>query len=679
MPRPERAAASAASAHAPAGDEADEPELLQLLASEVAALGDASLDAFYRDATAQPDGHFAALGTVALRALKERQAAHLKLLLSPLPRDRQLLRHADAIGRTLALIGASGPLLVRMQALHRRVLFAVLERSVLDAAQRYALLQRVEQRLDADLQRQTEAFERVTASYFRALSRPFVDPGTPWIEMAAAELRVLGALPGIRAALLLRMNQDGVLTVESSAGPGARAIAEVMQGRATSVVIDPATPRGQGLVALAWRTMQPQSTPNYADDPRLSYWAETATRLAVQSTYALPVLDHERHVVACVYLYGAYPNQFESGWIQEFGRGLQRRWEQNWQHCGASHVYALPQDLAAAYRQQIFSGGLEMHVQPVIHLPSGTLHSMEALARLRMPDGTLVPPGRFLPLLGNVELDQLFRAGLAQALGWLRAQSALPHLSVSINMAPSTLLDADCPRWVRDALDRHGVAAHRLRIELLESQGLDSAVERDNIAQLTRLGTKLSMDDLGSGYSSLERLSRLPFDVIKIDQGLLGAVRSNPAQVIGLIGSLIQMARDFNREVIVEGLEDDALIEAVAALGATLGQGYGLCRPMSLPQATAWLHGYRPRPATGDIRTAIGALAYHWRHIRIMRIPKPRTELASSPLTAFLRNWAPHDAAAAEWHARVLAGEGDDVGEAGQKLSDWLVRAIAQA
>ncbi len=671
---------TAGSAHLPAGFEADEAEMLRLLESEVAALGDASLDAFYRDAAAEPDGSFAALGASALHALKARQAAHLKLLLSPVPHGRQLLRHADAIGRTLALIGASGPLLVRMRSLHRQVLSAVLERSALDAVQRYALLQRIDQRLDADLQRQTESFERVTASYFRALSRPFVDPGTPWLEVASAELRALGALPGIRAALLLRMNQEGVLTVESSAGPGAREIAEVMQGRTTSVLIDPATPRGQGLVALAWRTMQPQSTPNYAEDPRVRYWADTAIRLQVQSTYAPPVLDQDRHVVACVYLYGSYPNQFESSWIREFGRGLQRRWEQNWQHCGATNVYALPQDVAAAYRQQIFSGGLEMHVQPVIHLPSGTIHSMEALARLRMPDGTLVAPGRFLPLLGNVELDQLFRAGLAQALGWLRAQPGLPHLSVSINMAPSTLLDPDCPRWVRDALARHEVDAHRLRIELLESQGLDSAVERNNVEQLTRLGIKLSMDDLGSGYSSLERLSRLPFDVIKIDQGLLGAVRSNPERVVGLIGSLIQMARDFNREVIVEGLEDDALIEAVAALGATLGQGYGLCRPMSLPNATSWLNRYRPRPIAGDIRTAIGALAYHWRYTRTMRIPKPHTDLAACPLTAFLRTWAPHDAAAAAWHARVHAGEGegDDVDEAGRKLGDWLVRAIAQ-
>lgn len=182
------------------------------------------------------------------------------------------------------------------------------------------------------------------------------------------------------------------------------------------------------------------------------------------------------------------------------------------------------------------------------------------------------------------------------------------------------------------------------------------------------------MDDLGSGYSSLERLSRLPFDVIKIDQGLLASLRTQPMRVLSLVGSLIQMAHDLQREAVVEGLEDEAAVEAVSLLGATLGQGFGICRPMPLERMAGWLRDFEPQPMPGAVRTPLGALAYHWRYMRQRNSPSWHGNLANCPLTAFLRTQAPGDRDVAQWHSRLHAGE--NVDEAARHISDWLVRSI---
>lgn len=654
-------------------------ELLRLIAPQVAQMGDDIVNSVYGDLFSEQESPRAvgALDSTVLRQLKSQQTAHLQLLVSPDTTREVLLGRADAMGQAHALVGVANSVLERGRALYRSLLVGVGARVGLDLEQRYGLSSVVDQRLHDDAQCQTEAIDRVLGSYWRLLSGVYPAGATPWADATAQELEPLGALPGIHAALLLRLDQNGVLTVERSAGPRAQEISEVMRNPSTSVVIDPASPRGQGLVALAWRSRQPQSTPSYASDPRLHFWTEQATRLGVQSTFALPVCDESGHVVACVYLYGAYPNQFEAPWMREFGRGLQRRWEQIWQRCQSRGSFAITQELADAYRKRLFAGGVQMYLQPVFDLRSGEVTTVEALARLCMPDGQVITPAQFLPLLGHAELDRLFRLGLAQVLDWLVEQAVeFTRLGVSINLAPSTLLNPDCAGWVGKALRERGLEPRRLQIELLETQELHSEAQRHSIEQLATLGVRLSMDDLGSGYSSLERLSQLPFDVIKIDQGLLATLRSHPLRVLSLVGALIQMVHELGREAVVEGLEDEDAVEAVVLLGATAGQGFGLCRPMPLQHAAAWLRDFRPVPARKSVCTGLGALAYHWRYMRALDTPQLHTDLENCPLTNYLRRVAPKDRRIEQWHAKLH--EGQDVDTAARHIRDWLLRAIAE-
>ncbi|WP_165802575.1 EAL domain-containing protein [Arthrobacter sp. Bz4] len=326
-----------------------------------------------------------------------------------------------------------------------------------------------------------------------------------------------------------------------------------------------------------------------------------------------------------------------------------------------------------SYRERLHSGGLEAFMQPVVDLRDGSVHLFEALARLRMADGRIASPGEFLPYLTKNELDLLFVGMLDQALGWVATWDGEGlKANISVNLPPSTLLNPDCLTLVRDALERHNIAPNRLGLELLESQTLEWEVQRDALDQLVGLGVGLAMDDLGAGHSSLKRLSVLPFSAIKLDRELLTEIRRKPVETLSMIASLIQMGRDFEMNVAIEGLEDLGITEAAVVLGAPLGQGYYLTRPLPAVEAAGWARGFTLDVQPSAPRTYLGGLAYHWQFARL-GAPHPRP-LAACPLTGLLDD-SPANEDVMRWHALQHDPEATHP-SAGRLLMDWLVQQI---
>ncbi|OIQ74073.1 oxygen sensor protein DosP [mine drainage metagenome] len=431
-----------------------------------------------------------------------------------------------------------------------------------------------------------------------------------WPDVAAAELATLAALPGMLACATLRPDVDGVFQIESLAGNAE--LGALLRSAELAPRLDPAHPAGRGLVAAAWRGARIERSSSYLDDVRTQAWHEALRVQRVRSIVAIPVAADAQRSDMILVLLGAFPRQFDASPMQHFAQGLQRRWRE----LRASRQRRLPhavlqQDLAQSYRERLFSGGLEMQVQPIVDLHSGALRKVEALARLRLDDGALVPPGMFLPLLGNAELERLFRLGLEQALAMLREWDTQGlHVELSLNLPPSTLLAADCANWIGDALRAHGVAAPRLTLELLESESVDDASFADAVARLQPLGVRFAMDDLGAGYSSLTRLATLPFDTLKVDQTLAAQLHTRPIDTLRLMSTLIQVGHDTRRCVVIEGLEDEALIEAARVLGAHEGQGYAYARPMPAGALPAWAAQRTVRSqAHTRPRTPLGRLA----------------------------------------------------------------------
>lgn len=635
------------------------------------------VETFYAELSHVPEAKsiLANLGDDEMCMLMSRQAEHIGFLLDPATTQAMILKRAQHVGQAHALSGVGSSLLVQAMMLYRRLLSEHLNQAVLSARDRYRILLTAESRLHDDIQSQIQTDASITQVYLRILSEMMPRQGTLWADATRAEITALGNLPGIQGALLLRLNTEGAFSVEAVAGPRGQEIAAVLQTPGSEAVADPDSPRGQGLTAQAWRTLRILSSPSYSRDPRYQYWHSVAHPLGVRSSLSVPVVNAIGQSEAVVSLFGAYPNQFESMVMQQFARGLEQRWEGVWLRC-SSPPPVLSEELALLYRQRLFGDGLIMHMQPLVDLQTGQLVKVEALARLQLPDGETIPPVKFLPLLGRADLGRLFRMGLDVVLSQLVAWEK-QGLSIqgSLNLPPSTLLEPDCARWVEDALRLHGVAPNRLTLELLETEGMDHQTQDRVIDQLVRVGVHLAMDDLGSGYSSLQRLSALPFETIKADQSLLARIQDNPVQVLSLIGAIIQMGRDFERSVVVEGLENEGLIEAAAILGAPYGQGYGLARPMPATDILPWSKTFKLPIQAGEIHTYLGALAYHWKIIHGGEPASP-TSADTCPLATFLNQLGEVALDAAAWHIQFHSGQ--DAPGASKKLTDWLVGKIRE-
>lgn len=230
-------------------------------------------------------------------------------------------------------------------------------------------------------------------------------------------------------------------------------------------------------------------------------------------------------------------------------------------------------------RRGMAAGELEVHYQPKVDIASGELAGVEALVRWRR-DGQLVPPGSFLPaveqggLIRNLTLFVLDTA-IADARRWERKGL---RLSVAVNVAPVSLND---PRLIDDvaaALRKHDIDPGRLTLEVTETAVIDDdEVAGCMLQRLADLGVCLSVDDFGTGHSSLARLTRHPFSELKIDRSF---VMTLTTQQRPIVATLIRLAKTLELRVVAEGVEDDATLNALRALGCDVAQGYLLGRPM---------------------------------------------------------------------------------------------------
>ena len=332
-------------------------------------------------------------------------------------------------------------------------------------------------------------------------------------------------------------------------------------------------------------------------------------------------------------------------------------------------VRTSPEDYRAALRD----GNVLVHFQPVVDLRDGSVHLFEALARLQLPVGRVAYPQEFLPHLGAGDLRNLYSSVLDQALevvaAWDRNGA---RYDLSVNLPPEILQDGTIPRLTEKLLQTHNIAPSRLGLELLESQTMKLASQSAALQELMDLGVGLAMDDLGAGYSTLQRLSSFPFNAIKLDRGLLFHTYDKPVETFSIIATLIQMGKDLQMNVVIEGLEDEGLTEAAILLGAPLGQGYYFAKPMAPHECVHWHDSFDLELHRSPIRTALGALAYHWQFARAAA-PHPE-ELPKCPLTRFL-----HQAAATEevhtWHSLQHSKHGTHLASS-RNIIEWLTQRI---
>ena len=247
--------------------------------------------------------------------------------------------------------------------------------------------------------------------------------------------------------------------------------------------------------------------------------------------------------------------------------------------------------LLAELRRAISSDELVLHYQPKVALDTGDVVGMEALVRWQHPTRGLLPPDEFVPLAARTgAVADLTRwvldAALAQQSSWSEQGIDLP---VAVNLAAANIVDVTLPDAIAALLERHGVAGDRLECEISEHTVM-SDPERaiDVLERLRALGVRLSLDDFGTGHSSLAYLKRLPLDEVKIDRSFVAGMAQDENDAV-IVRSTIDLARNLGLVVVAEGVETEDVMLELAALSCDTAQGYHLSRPIPAAELTAWL------------------------------------------------------------------------------------------
>ncbi|HMC81401.1 MAG TPA: EAL domain-containing protein, partial [Acidimicrobiia bacterium] len=267
----------------------------------------------------------------------------------------------------------------------------------------------------------------------------------------------------------------------------------------------------------------------------------------------------------------------------------------------AMHTAALERlELEADLRRALASGEFVVHYQPIVRLADVSLVGMEALVRWNRPGHGLVPPLEFIPAAEETALileigRWVLEDACRQFALWQAEYRFSPPLHLSVNLSARQLQDPALVPEVGKLLDRSGLDATELVIEITESVLMEEpepAIER--LRSLKALGVRLAIDDFGTGYSSLSYLRRFPVDVLKIDKEFVAALLTGPEDA-ALAHAIVRLAHTLRLGTVAEGIETPEQLAELSRLGCELGQGYLFARPLCSADMADMLHSARQR------------------------------------------------------------------------------------
>ncbi len=251
------------------------------------------------------------------------------------------------------------------------------------------------------------------------------------------------------------------------------------------------------------------------------------------------------------------------------------------------HDHPSAEELAAALAQHRIVASF----QPKLSLADGRVVGMEALARWRHPPRGPVPPDVFIALAERSGLIiPLTRSILHDALTACRRwRERYPACSVAVNISPLVLADPELPEQIESLLQLTGLAPGALIAEITETTVIANPMLATEV--LTRLrikGVGLSIDDFGTGHSSLLTLLRLPFTELKIDRSFVASCETDP-EAWKIIRATISLARELGLSVVAEGIETEAVETRLCGAGCQIGQGWRFGRAMPEKALHHWL------------------------------------------------------------------------------------------
>jgi EAL domain-containing protein (putative c-di-GMP-specific phosphodiesterase class I) len=544
------------------------------------------------------------------------QALHLVAVADPQLTATAHRTAARKFGRECAILNVNFPDIIPAHD----TLIEVLEKQC-DQVIPGGALSLVRRRLAFDLAHQFEAYQQLRADHDQLLDRlgTLAAETESYNDLMAGTVELLSGNEDLAGCWVGRPDSRGRFRIEfASEGPVGRYLSE-LDATATRPATQDTGNIGHGPSGRSWRSSKIERCLNFETDVRMQTWRGAALRSGLRSSASIPLGRQSATPLAALTLYSNFPGGFSSIDQARFivqlqailGVAIARIAKQ--QRFSDAVSYAARERWAALVR----SDALEMHYQPLLDLRSGQVTKVEALARLR--DGAeIFSPAAFLSALSSDDYFELYVGGLRQALSqrniWLANGIAL---DISVNVPVSALYDRRYFDATRLGLQDYSCDPHSLTLEILETDQLPP--DRDissALAEYKALGVKLSEDDLGSGYSSLNRLRDLPFDAIKIDRTIVSVADEDAGKALRFVYQLTRLGHSLGKTVIVEGVEDEDMLCAIATLGADAVQGYAIAHPMAAKQFSEWLenrsgHGMIDAPR-GPSRLTVLAKLLVW-------------------------------------------------------------------
>ena len=246
-----------------------------------------------------------------------------------------------------------------------------------------------------------------------------------------------------------------------------------------------------------------------------------------------------------------------------------------------------PEELSEAIR----ADQITLHYQPQVNLTTGKITGAEALARWQHPEHGLLPPAVFISMAEEYGLmDELTFQVLEKSLKQLVDLHQYKHyFPVSVNVSAESIKSIRLPEIISEKLAENQLKSDDLTLEVTESVLMGELVTSlDILTRLRMKGFSLSIDDFGTGFSSLSMLHKIPFNELKIDRSFIMEMHKD-SDAYAIVKTCIMLAKELNMHVVAEGVETEGIYNQLKELGCDIAQGYHIAKPLPAEEFMNWL------------------------------------------------------------------------------------------
>ncbi|MDH5611740.1 MAG: EAL domain-containing protein [Gammaproteobacteria bacterium] len=250
-------------------------------------------------------------------------------------------------------------------------------------------------------------------------------------------------------------------------------------------------------------------------------------------------------------------------------------------------------------RETIKNDQLNVYYQPMIDQRTGCTIAAEALARWNHPELGFISPEEFIPIAERTGLIRKLTLSIAkQAMHDCKQWQDMGYeMMIAINISTHCLQDQSFPKKLNQILQSSGISAYNVELEITETVLMQDIGRASQILQqLDQAGFNLSIDDFGTGFSSLAYLKELPVNTLKIDKSFIFDMDNNEDDT-AIVQTIIELAHNFNCKVIAEGVETANSLQQLKNLGNDIAQGYFFSKPIPFEELTLWLQNSKWNPA----------------------------------------------------------------------------------